>query len=104
MVQTACRRKRSCIHPGVEVRPWELVEFDAPRHVVIEGNVGGGTYRWVSDFEPASEGIGTQMRGRMERSPGRALSFFSALLRPLLALSARRSFGRFAEVLGAQPA
>jgi hypothetical protein len=92
------------LHDGLGMVSWELVEFDAPRHVAIEGRVGAGTYRWVSDFEPAREGSGTQMHGRMEWSPGRALSFFAALLRPLLAFSARRSFGRFAEVLGALPA
>ena len=89
------------LHDGLGPVSWELVEFDAPRHVAIEGKVGAGTYRWVSDFDPASEGIGTLMHGRMEWSPGRALSFFSVLLRPLLAFSARRSFRRFAEALGA---
>ncbi len=91
------------LHDGLGPVTWTLVEFDAPRHVAIEGKVGVGTYRWVSDFEPAREGSGTQMHGRMEWSPGRALRFFSVLLRPLLALAAGRSFRRFAEVAGALP-
>lgn len=91
------------LHSGLGAVSWTLVEYEAPRHLAIEGQVGSGTYRWVSDFEPAAEGAGTTMHGSMEWRPGAALRLFSPLLRPLLAFNARRSFGKFAEVLARPP-
>ncbi len=86
-------------HDGLGAVSWTLVEFDAPRHVAIEGRVGSGSYRWVSDLEPAGEG-GTTMHGRMEWRPPNAVRLLSPVLAPILRLKARRSFARFASVLG----
>lgn len=83
---------------------WTLVEFDAPRHLAIEGRVGSGTYRWVSDLEAVGEGSGTTLHGRMEWTPGLLVRLFSPVLGALLHLTARRSLGRLAEVLTTSPA
>jgi hypothetical protein len=88
-------------HAGLGSVSWTLVEFDAPHHVAIEGRVGAGSYRWVSDFEPS--GDGTTIRGRMEWQPGNVLRFFAPVLGPLLRLNAQRTFGKLAEALTSGP-
>jgi hypothetical protein len=84
-------------HRGFGQVSWRLTEYERPSHVVIEGRVGQGRYRWSSEFDPAPDG--TWMTGRMEwESPSRwrlARPLFAALLK----LNARRSFGRMARVL-----
>lgn len=85
------------VHRGLGRVAWRLVEYDAPKHVTIEGVVGKGTYRWVSDFEPA--GDGTWLIGRMEWEPPRAWRRFRSILGPILAWNASRSFRRLAAVL-----
>lgn len=84
-------------HAGLGPVSWTLAEYDPPRHLVVEGKVGSGAYRWVSDLEPAA--AGTTLHGRMEWRPGNALRFLSPVLGPLLALSARRSLGAMKEAL-----
>ena len=54
-------------HRGLGPVTWRLSEYERPKHVVIEGGVGQGAYRWTSDFEPADHG--TWMTGRMEWQP-----------------------------------
>ncbi len=84
-------------HPGFGRVTWRLSEYERPGHVVIEGNVGQGAYRWTSDFE-AAEG-GTWMTGRMEWLPPRRWRPFRRLLGAMLHWNARRSFRQMAEVL-----
>jgi hypothetical protein len=70
--------------------------------VVVEGQAGKGTYRWVSDFEAAKAENGTWMTGRMEWLPPPRWRAFRPLLATILRWNARRSFRRMADVL--QPA
>jgi hypothetical protein len=84
-------------HAGFGPVSWRLTEYERPSHVVIEGGVGQGAYRWTSDFEPGDGG--TWMTGRMEWQPPRRWRLFRRLLGAILSLNARRSFGRMAEVL-----
>lgn len=84
-------------HLGFGRVTWRLAEYDAPRHVLIEGAVGRGTYRWVSDLEPTSGG--TWFTGRMEWEPPPALRHFRAILALMLWWNARRSFRRMAAAL-----
>jgi hypothetical protein len=84
-------------HRGFGRVTWRLSEYERPRHVVIEGLVGQGVYRWTSDFE-AAEG-GTWMTGRMEWEPPARWRLFRRLLALILKWNARRSFRRFAHVL-----
>jgi hypothetical protein len=65
-------------HRGFGRATWRLSEYQRPEHVVIEGNVGQGAYRWTSDFE-AAEG-GTWMTGRMQWLPPRRWRPFRGLL------------------------
>ncbi|HET9084229.1 MAG TPA: SRPBCC family protein [Candidatus Limnocylindrales bacterium] len=88
-------------HRGFGRVSWRLAEYDRPRHLVIEGCVGTGEYRWTSDFEPA-EG-GTWMAGRMEWLPPPRWRPFRRLLGVVLQINARRSFRRMAWVLEGQP-
>lgn len=91
------------VHDGIGKVSWTLVEFEAPRHLVIEGQVGSGLYRWVSDFEVATDGEGTTVHGRMEWRPGGVVSLLGPLLQPLLTYEARRSFRRLAAALAGAP-
>jgi hypothetical protein len=84
-------------HRGLGRVTWRLSEYERPRHVVIEGLVGQGVYRWTSDFE-AGEG-GTWMTGRMEWQPPARWRPLRRLLAAILKWNARRSFRRFAQVL-----
>ena len=84
-------------HRGLGRVTWRVAEYERPRHVAIEGGVGQGAYRWTSDFEPADGG--TWMTGRMEWQPTRPWRLLRPLLRIVLQLNARRSFGRMARVL-----
>jgi hypothetical protein len=84
-------------HRGFGRVSWRLSQYERPKHVVIEGLVGQGIYRWTSDFE-AAEG-GTWMRGRMEWQPPASWRPFRRLLALILKWNARRSFHRFAHVL-----
>jgi hypothetical protein len=84
-------------HRGLGSVTWRLSEYDRPRHVVVDGIVGQGAYRWTSDFEAA--GGGTWMTGRMEWQPPRRWRPFRPLLAAVLQWNARRSFRRMADVL-----
>lgn len=84
-------------HLGLGRVTWRLSEYERPKHVVIEGGVGQGAYRWTSDFEPA-EG-GTWMTGTMEWQPPPRWRPFRRVLGVILHLNARRSFRRMAKVL-----
>ena len=54
-------------HPGFGTATWTLVEYDRPRHLVIEGFAGEAPYRYVGDFEPVVGG--TLFRGQVEWAP-----------------------------------
>jgi lysophospholipase L1-like esterase len=84
-------------HVGLGRVTWRLSQYERPKHVVIEGGVGQGAYRWTSDFEPA-EG-GTRMTGMMEWQPASRWRYLRPLLGAILHLNARRSFRRMAQVL-----
>ena len=84
-------------HVGLGPVTWRLLEYERPTHVVIEGGVGQGAYRWTSDFE-AAEG-GTWMTGRMEWQPPSRWRPLRRLLGVILQFNARRSFRRMAQVL-----
>jgi hypothetical protein len=84
-------------HFGLGRVTWRLSEYERPKHVVIEGDVGQGAYRWTGDFEP-TEG-GTWMTGGMEWQPPASWRPFRRLLEPILRLNARNSFRRMAQVL-----
>lgn len=99
----ACGTRFEGLHDGIGAVSWTLVEFDAPRHLAIEGHVGKGVYRWVSDFEVAPIGEGTTVHGRLEWQPGGALARLGVLLQPLLGFEARRSFRRLAAALASEP-
>lgn len=99
----ACGTRFEGHHDGIGTVSWTVVEFDAPRHLSLEGHLGSGRYRWVSDFEGAPTGEGTTVRGRLEWQPGGALARLGPLLRPLLGLEARRSFRRLAAALVSRP-
>jgi polyketide cyclase/dehydrase/lipid transport protein len=84
-------------HVGLGRVTWRLAEYDRPRHVVIEGGVGQGSYRWTSDFQPADGG--TWMTGTMEWQAPPRWRAVRPLLGAILRFNARRSFRRMAEVL-----
>jgi len=84
-------------HGGFGRVTWRLSEYERPKHVVVEGLVGQGLYRWTSDFE-AAEG-GTSMAGRMEWQPPARWLLLRPLLGAILQWNARRSFRRFVQVL-----
>lgn len=84
-------------HIGFGRVTWRLREFEAPRHVVIEGEVGASPYRWVADFAPS--GDGTDMIGRMQWEPRGVWRALGPLARVLLAFNARRAFGRLRDTL-----
>lgn len=84
-------------HLGLGRVTWRLADFDRPNHVVVEGRVGEGAYRWTSDFEAAAGG--TWMTGRMEWQPPARWRIFRPMLALILGWNARRSFRRMAEVL-----
>jgi hypothetical protein len=84
-------------HRGFGRVTWRLSEYERPRHVVIEGLVGRGIYRWTSDFEAANGG--TWMTGRMEWEPPARWRPVRRLLAAILGWNARRSFRRFSQVL-----
>ena len=86
-------------HSGFGRVTWRLVEYERPKHVVIDGSVGRGTYRWTGDFEAAQGG--TWMTGRMEWQPPRRWRPIRPLLHAILQWNARRSFRKMARVLGA---
>ena len=85
------------LHRGLGRVSWRLSEYDRPRHVVVEGGVGQGSYRWTSDFESATGG--TWMTGTMEWQPTPRWHRFRPLLEIVLGWNARRSFRRMAKVL-----
>ena len=78
-------------HPGFGSATWTLVEYDRPRHVVIEGLAGKAPYRYVGDLQKIDGG--TLFRGRVEWDPQGLWRGLGPLLQPLLRLTARRSFG-----------
>ena len=84
-------------HRGFGPVSWRLSEYDRPRHVVIEGRVGQGAYRWTGNFEPARNC--TWMTGTMEWEPPPRWRHLRPLLGAILRLNARRSFQRMARVL-----
>ncbi len=73
---------------------WRLVTHEPPKHLVIDGVVGRGRYRWTSDLERTPDG--TALTGHMEWEPAGFLRWFRPLLKPLLSWNARRSFRRLA--------
>jgi hypothetical protein len=84
-------------HVGLGRVSWRLSEYNRPTHVVIDGGVGQGRYRWISDFA-AAEG-GTWMTGQMEWQPPDRWRPLRPLLARILLWNARRSFRRFGRVL-----
>jgi hypothetical protein len=88
-------------HRGFGRVTWRLSEYERPKHVVIEGLVGQGVYRWTGDLE-AAEG-GTWMTGRMEWQPPARWRAVRWLLAAALRWNARRSFRRFAQVVESGP-
>jgi hypothetical protein len=88
-------------HRGFGPVSWQLTEFDRPTHVVVEGRVGEGVYRWTSNFEAAAGG--TWMTGRMEWQPPHRWRPFRRVLGAMLYLNARRSFRRMSRMLGRVP-
>jgi hypothetical protein len=84
-------------HIGFGSVSWRVTEFQAPRHVVIEGTVGDGTYRWRGDLERAPGG--TWFNGDMEWEPARPRRGVRWLMRLALQLNARRAFRKMAQVL-----
>ena len=99
----ACGTRFEGLHDGIGTVSWTLVEFAAPRHLAIEGHVGKGVYRWVSDFEVAPIGEGTTVHGRLEWQPAGALARLGPLLQPLLGFEARRTFRRLSAALASEP-
>ena len=77
-------------HPGFGRATWRLVEYDRPRHLVIEGFAGKSPYRYVGDFE--SVGGATVFRGRVEWEPRGIWRSLGPFLQPLLRFRARRPF------------
>ncbi len=77
-------------HPGFGRATWSLVEYDRPRHLVIEGFAGKAPYRYVGDFKPS--GDGTLFRGRVQWDPRGVWRGLGPLLGPLLRYRARVSF------------
>ena len=90
-------------HRGLGRVSWRLTQFERPQHVVIEGGVGAGAYRWTSDFESV-EG-GTWMTGSMGWQPPPRWRLLRPLLALILQMNASRSFRRMAKVMqqGASP-
>jgi hypothetical protein len=84
-------------HPGFGRATWRLSAYDPPRHVEIEGTVGGAPYRYAGDLESANGG--TRFRGRVEWSPRGAWRMLGPALGPILRLQARRSFAHLREAL-----
>jgi len=84
-------------HRGLGAVTWRLSEFERPNHVVVEGDVGEGAYRWTSDFEAAPGG--TWMSGLMEWRPPVRWGILRPILARILACNAGRSFRRMAMVL-----
>lgn len=84
-------------HLGLGRVSWQLSEYERPVHVVIEGGVGQGGYRWTSDFE-ARDG-GTWMTGQMEWVPPERWQILRPLLWAILRFNAHRSFRRMSQVL-----
>jgi hypothetical protein len=78
-------------HPGFGKATWRLREHDAPKHILIEGEVGGAPYRYIGDLERI-EG-GTLLRGRIEWEPRGLWRALGPLLPAVLRIQARRSFG-----------
>ena len=77
-------------HIGFGRATWRLREYDRPRHLVIEGAVGRGSYAYVCDVSATAEGC--ELRGRVDWSPAGFVALLGPLLRPLLQLQAWRSF------------
>jgi hypothetical protein len=77
-------------HPGFGKATWCLREYEQPRHVVIEGEVGGAPYRCVSDLERGKEG--TVLRSRIEWEPAGWWAALGPVLPVILRLQAHRSF------------
>jgi hypothetical protein len=84
-------------HSGFGRVTWHLAEYERPEHVVIEGHVGHGAYRWTGDFVAAPRG--TWMTGRMEWQPPHRWRLLRPLLRAVLQWNAGRSFRKMAQVL-----
>lgn len=80
-------------HVGFGRVSWRLREFEPPRHVLIEGEVGGSPYRWIGDF--SASGNGTEMLGSMQWHPRGVWRVIAPLARVLLAINARLAFRRF---------
>ena len=78
------------MHPGFGTATWRLLEYERPRHLVIDGFAGSAPYRYVGDFEPVDGG--TLFRGRVEWEPRGIWRALGPLLHPLLKLRVRRSF------------
>ena len=87
------------LHRGLGHVTWRLSEYERPHHVVVEGGVGEGAYRWMGDFQRADRG--TWMTGKMEWQPSTRWRPFRRLLAVILAVNARRSFRRMSQVLSA---
>lgn len=77
-------------HLGFGRATWRLREYDRPRHLVIEGVVGRGSYVYVGDLSATADGC--ELRGRVDWSPAGFVTLLGPLLRLLLQLQAWRSF------------
>ena len=84
-------------HVGLGRVSWRLSEYERPCHVVIEGGVGQGAYRWTSDLTPAAGG--TWFSGTMEWRPPRPWRWLRPVLELVLRINARRAFARMATVM-----
>ena len=84
-------------HPGFGKATWRLVGFDPPRHIEIDGTVGGARYRYTGDLEAAPGG--TRFSGRVWWEPDGVWRFIGPLAGVILNIQSRRSFGRLRDAL-----
>lgn len=77
-------------HKGFGRATWRIVEFVPSSRIVIEGDVGAGTYRYAGQLWPQNGA--TRFLGTVEWQPGTLLRPFGPLLALILKLRTRRSF------------
>lgn len=76
---------------------WRLTEYDWPRHLVVEGRVGSGTYRYAGDL--LRQDGATIFRGHIEWEPQGLWRMLGPVLHVLLSIQTKRSFRRLRERL-----
>lgn len=77
-------------HAGFGKATWRITEYDPPKHVVIDGLVGGAPYRYVGDLKP--QGDSTLFSGRIEWEPQGSWRLLGRLWSWILKFQAGRSF------------